>query len=253
MWVDAVELVGDALRAGAEQAVVEVALVVLRADGVGLALAVHGEAFVGAGGAGDAAFVGEVAPPRARGDVADRRVDEQAIVAVEQAAGALGAERVGGEFVEQPIVVEGAVLAERAELAVEQPPDLHAAFAALGAEHAHPPRGPAGGVGRGDRQQADGALDDPAAFQLIEVGGVRFRGRADPDHAAGGERPGGEHEHREQHERRGAPVPAPRPLGANPAPGANRAAQLALELVEHVVHASSLRLARSVFRPRCTR
>ena len=153
----------------------------------------------------------------------------------------------------QPVVVEGAVLAERAELPVEQPPDLDAAFAALGAEHAHPPRGPAGGVGGGDRQQADGALDDPAAFQLIEVGGVRFRGRADPDHAAGGERARGEHEHREQHERGGAPVPAPRPRWANPAPGANRAAQLALELVEHVVHASSLRLARSVFRPRCTR
>ena len=101
---------------------------------------------------GDAAFIGEVAPPRAGGDVADGRVQEQAVVAVEQAAGALGAERVGREFVEEPVVMEGAVLAERAELPVEQPPDLHAAFAALGAEHAHPPGQPTGRVGRRDGQ-----------------------------------------------------------------------------------------------------
>ena len=91
----AVECVGDALRVGTEQAVVEVALVGLRADGVGLALAVFGEAFVGAGGAGDTAFVRIVALPRAGGDVADGCVEEQAVAAVEQAAGALSAERVG--------------------------------------------------------------------------------------------------------------------------------------------------------------
>jgi hypothetical protein len=113
--------------------------------------------------------------------------------------------------VEAAVVVERAVLSQCSEFAVEQAADLDAAFASSRAEHAHPPVGATGRIDGGDRQHAYGARDQGArAFVRVSHERERQLGRrADLDHATRRERPCGDHEHSEQHERGGAPVSAP--------------------------------------------
>jgi hypothetical protein len=111
--------IGDALRIGPEQPVVEVALVALLADAaprrnVHLVRARRRTA--------------AAAEPSACGLIEHAQVHEGAPVGVEVRAvvvGELG--RIHRHFVEAPIVFEGAILTKSAEPAVEYPPHLDAA------------------------------------------------------------------------------------------------------------------------------